>query len=71
MREIKLLRASSHDNIVSVIEAFRSQSSGNVYLVMEYAERYGGSGAARSRRLHAGRRNTVTQHCNHLHTRCP
>ncbi|EFJ42565.1 hypothetical protein VOLCADRAFT_66910, partial [Volvox carteri f. nagariensis] len=38
MREIKLLRATSHEHVVSVIEAFRSQSSGNVYLVMEYAE---------------------------------
>ena len=38
MREIKLLRASCHENVVSVIEAFRSQSSGNVYLVMEYAD---------------------------------
>lgn len=33
MREIKLLRATSHEHVVSVIEAFRSQSSGNVYLV--------------------------------------
>ncbi|GLI61309.1 hypothetical protein VaNZ11_003663 [Volvox africanus] len=38
MREIKLLRATSNEHVVSVIEAFRSQSSGNVYLVMEYAE---------------------------------
>ncbi len=33
MREIKLLRATTHEHVVSVIEAFRSQSSGNVYLV--------------------------------------
>ncbi|GFR48066.1 hypothetical protein Agub_g9902 [Astrephomene gubernaculifera] len=38
MREIKLLRATTHEHVVSVIEAFRSQSSGNVYLVMEYAD---------------------------------
>ena len=37
MREIKLLRATTHEHVVSVIEAFRSQSSGNVYLVGRHA----------------------------------
>ncbi|KAF5827537.1 kinase-like domain-containing protein [Dunaliella salina] len=38
MREIKLLKASQHHNVVQLMEAFRSRS-GRVYMVMEYVER--------------------------------
>jgi len=40
MREIKLLKASQHPNVVQLIEAFRSKS-GRVYIVM-----VGGHGGA-------------------------
>ena len=38
MREIKLLKACQHPNVVGLLDAFRSKS-GRVYMVMEYVER--------------------------------
>mmetsp|Transcript_3059 Transcript_3059/g.7658 ORF Transcript_3059/g.7658 Transcript_3059/m.7658 type:complete len:835 (-) Transcript_3059:1890-4394(-) len=38
LREIRLLKASQHKNVVQLLEAFRSKS-GRVYIVMEHVER--------------------------------
>lgn len=40
VREVKVLRALRHDNIVSLLDVFRQ--GGKLYLVFEYVERTGG-----------------------------
>lgn len=42
VREVKVLRSVRHDNIVSLLDAFRQ--NGKLYLVFEYVEKTGESG---------------------------